>query len=293
MKSYKRAVEQTQGRVSYDGAGVKLTRVFGSPSTVHLTDPFLLTDYFGSDRKEDYIRGFPWHPHRGIETVTYLIKGEVEHQDSKGNGGTIREDSVQWMTAGRGIFHQEMPRPSSTTEEVRGFQIWVNLPAERKLVKPKYRNINPGSIPEGLLENGVKIRVISGRAGDIEGPVRDLEVDVEIMDLYMPPETTFLHTVKDGYNTLTYVYEGEVYPDPLSNTRVRNMLSLYSFEGDMLALRSGRSGAKVLVLIGRPLSEPVAWWGPIVMNSREQLETAFRELEEGTFASEADTEDVE
>ena len=262
-------------RPTMEGAGVRLKRVFGS-FEVPLFDPFLLLDHFGSKNPEDYLKGFPWHPHRGIETVTYMLTGEVAHGDSMGNSGLIGSGDIQWMSAGSGIIHQEMPREYDGL--MQGFQLWVNLPAEKKMIEPKYRGITTDQIP--TVEIGkVKVKVIAGEMGGIVGPVRDLVVDVEYFDVALPAGSSFERMPKAGYKTLAYVIDGAINAD--RNTIEAQHCALFTKNLNIKV--ESKSGSRFLFVSGKPLNEPVAWGGPIVMNTQEELETAFRELEEGNF----------
>jgi redox-sensitive bicupin YhaK (pirin superfamily) len=263
------------GRFVVDGAGVKLFRVFANDTT-KLTDPFLLLDNFGSDRPEDYVRGFPWHPHRGIETVTYMIEGEVEHGDSIGNSGVIRSGDIQWMTAGGGIIHQEMPKARKGS--MRGMQLWVNLPSHSKMMPPRYRGITANDVP--VVENdGARVRIISGVYGDRTGPVKDLVVDVEYFDVLLSTGGVLNHDLKKGYKTFCYVLEGS--GDFLGEVaRTRQLIMIKDVTH--LTVRADQA-LRFMLFMGMPLIEPIAWGGPIVMNTEEELETAFRELDEGTF----------
>lgn len=294
QESMRKAIQILKGYHTMDGAGVKLYRVFGGPSTVDLTDPFLLLDFFGSSDPKDYIAGFPWHPHRGIETVTYMLKGRVKHEDSTGMSGVIETGDIQWMTAGGGIFHQEMPEVNADGE-MRGFQLWLNLPQEKKMITPKYRNLRSNSIPQITLDNGVKVKVVVGKAGDVVGPIKDTLVDAQYLEVEIPPETTFIHDLKDGYTALAFAFSGEGYPDPSGSKKLREgELAVYNRDGRAVSIRAGEEGLKILLLSGRPLEEPVAWYGPIVMNYEYEIREAFRELQEGTFVkTRAEVEDYE
>lgn len=287
-----------KAKPTIEGAGVKLNRAFGGPDLAYLFDPFLLLDDFGSRYPHEYLQGFPWHPHRGIETVTYLLKGEVHHEDSTGTKGVIKAGDIQWMTAGSGIFHSEMPRPGKlrvgekevVDPEVRGFQLWVNLPANQKMTDPKYRNLEGGNIPEVVLDDGTKVKVVAGeirrvpRVGAVKGPVSDLPTEAHYLDIEMVPNTQLEYTVKDGYTTFAYIFEGEAYFDPKASTPVGpRSVVLYHYQGDTVRIRTEDSKARFLLLSGRPLNEPIAWYGPIVMNTEEQLIQAFRELQRGEF----------
>ncbi len=280
----KRKVEYLiQGRHTMDGAGVKLYRVFGGPNTAPLTDPFLLLDFFGSERKEEYEAGFPWHPHRGIETVTYQIEGSTEHEDSEGNKGVIHKGDLQWMTAGSGIFHQEMPRPEGKSEKVMGFQLWINLPASEKMTYPVYRDVRERDSEER--DSWGSFRVIAGVFQGIEGPVRaGRRVDPLYVDMEIKPESGISFDPGKQRNVLVYVMSGKV---KVSDSPMigEGELAVMS-EGDEMSVSTGEEGARVLVLGGKPLREPVAWYGPIVMNTEEQINEALRELRNGTFVKE-------
>jgi len=272
----KKIIKQILGsKTTIEGAGVRLKRVFGY-NEVRLFDPFLLLDHFGSENPEDYIRGFPWHPHRGIETVTYMLNGEVEHGDSIGNSGLIRSGDIQWMTAGSGIIHQEMPRRYEGL--MQGFQLWVNLPAKRKMIDPRYRGITKDQIPM-LGKKGAEIKVIAGIIDGTEGPVQDLAVNVEYFDVELAASKTFEHSTKRDRNVFAYVIEGSGYfDDKLIESR---QCALFG-EGDSVKIKA-EGGVRFLFVSGKPLNEPVAWGGPIVMNTQEELAKAFQELDQGTF----------
>jgi hypothetical protein len=255
-----------------------LHRVFGNEQVPRL-DPFLMLDDFGSDNPAEYLAGFPWHPHRGIETVTYLDRGTVEHGDSIGNAGAIGPGDVQWMTAGSGIIHQEMPQEPAD-RILRGFQLWVNLPAQHKMMAPRYRGIEGADIPVATLAAGVTAKVIAGEATGVRGPVMDLVVDVCYLDVTAAPAAACDHPVAADHRCLAYVVEGE---GGFAGTRVgAGHLVLFDGKGGVAA-EAGARGCRYLLLSGRPLGEPVAWYGPIVMNTEEELETAFREYRNGTF----------
>ncbi len=267
-----------KNRATMEGAGVRLHRVFGNEQVPRL-DPFLMLDDFGSDKPEDYLAGFPWHPHRGIETVTYLDRGTVEHGDSIGNAGAIGPGDVQWMTAGSGIIHQEMPQ-APADRILRGFQLWVNLPARHKMMAPRYRGIEAAEIPSATLSAGVTAKVLAGEAGGVRGPVRDLVVDVAYLDVTATPGATCEHPIPSEHLCFAYVVAGE---GGFAGTRAAaGHLVLFDGRGGV-AVESGRRGCRYLLLSGRPLGEPVAWYGPIVMNTEEELETAFQEYRDGTF----------
>ena len=257
------------------GAGVHLYRIFGYHE-VPLFDPFLLLDHFGSDNPDDYLKGFPWHPHRGIETVTYMLTGQVEHGDSIGNRGVISSGDVQWMTAGSGIIHQEMPIRYYGL--MQGFQLWVNLPANQKMMKPRYREITKQDIPI-IQEPGKEIKVIAGAYHDRRGPVSDLIVDVEYYDITLEKNSKFSYQAKDKYTTFVYLIEGS---GVFTNTQGETHNCILFDTGYPLNITS-KKDLRFLLISGQPLHEPVAWGGPIVMNTQEELQKAFLELDDGTF----------
>lgn len=261
-----------------EGAGVHLNRLFGYSEAPAL-DPFLMLDDFRSDTPEHYLMGFPWHPHRGIETITYVLKGDVEHGDSLGNKGTISSGDVQWMTAGSGIVHQEMPK-GDADGSMHGFQLWTNLPASQKMMPPKYRDIKAGQVPEILVQDGVSIKVIAGNINGTKGPMDDIVIDPEFLDCTVAEGKTFVHAVNPSYTAFIYVIAGKGTTDsrPIEN----GTLILYG-KGDHLSLQAADEPLRFLLLSGRPLKQPVAWRGPIVMNTQEELETAFQEYQDGTF----------
>ena len=263
-----------------EGAGVHLKRVFGYHEMPEL-DPFLLLDHFGSDKPEDYMAGFPWHPHRGIETVTYMIEGEVEHGDSIGNSGLITSGDIQWMTAGSGIIHQEMPRKYDGT--MRGFQLWVNLPKSHKMMDPRYRDIKADEIPLLKLENGVKINLVCGEFGGVTGPAQDIVVDNTYMDVTVPADTNFRIETTPGYKTFAYVFEGAGRFDADDGNLIRPGNLVQYSDGDWVHVSTADFPVRFLLVSGQPLNEPIAWKGPIVMNTNDELATAFREYREGTF----------
>lgn len=274
------AQEILPARETIEGAGVHLRRAFGHHQVPKL-DPFLLLDDFRSENPAEFVAGFPWHPHRGIETVTYMLAGRVEHEDSIGNAGTIGPGDVQWMTAGSGIIHQEMPKPLDG--RMGGFQLWVNLPARQKMMDPRYQEVKRAGIPEVEVSKGIRARVISGEIRGVKGPVRDLMVDPEYLDVLMEPGTVFDHPVKPGHRTFAYLLEGKAsFDNEEAELLDSEHLVLYS-DGDRVRIGAGSSPARFLLISGKPLGEPVAWWGPIVMNDHRQLEVAIQEFQDGTF----------
>ena len=260
-----------------EGAGVRLHRVFGFTESPNL-DPFLLLDDFRSDRREDFIKGFPWHPHRGIETITYVLKGDVAHGDSLGNKGVISSGDVQWMTAGSGIIHQEMPQGDSEGS-MHGFQLWANLPARQKMMAPRYRGISAGEIPEVHLEGGITVKVLAGAVAGTKGPVSDIVIDPLYLDCRLPPNAQFEHPTEFEYTTFIYVIDGEAQIEGRASDN--GTLVLFD-KGDHVRVGT-EQGARFLLLSGKPLNEPIAWRGPIVMNTEDELKTAFREYRENKF----------
>lgn len=264
------------GRKAVDGAGVRLVRVLGSPTVVDY-DPFLMLDAFDSANPEDYIKGFPLHPHRGIETVTYLAEGEIEHKDSLGNEGVIRNGGCQWMTAGSGIMHQEMPQASP---RMLGLQLWVNLAAKDKMATPKYRDIHAEQITH-VKEPGAEIRVLSGEYKGHRGAMQADYVPVTFLDVYLDAGATWTVETDPDHTLFVYVLEGGC-TDGAGNPIPKRNAVLFT-EGDSLTLVGGEENSRLVVVSGKPLHEPVAWGGPIVMNTDEELKQAFFELEDGTF----------
>ena len=269
-------------RPTFEGAGVRLKRAFGyaDPSL----DPFLLLDDFHSDNPKDYIAGFPWHPHRGIETITYMLHGKVEHGDSLGNGGVIGAGDVQWMTAGSGIIHQEMPKKDKKDTLLWGFQLWANLPASHKMMDPRYRDIKKEQIPEIFLnDNKVKIKVICGEVNGTEGPVQDIVTDPEYLDITINPNSQYIHSVKKGHNVFTYIIEGEGFFDDYKEELISKETLVIYRDGDAVKITTKKEKVRFLLVSGKHLNEPVAWRGPIVMNTEEELRIAFEEYHNKTF----------
>ncbi len=264
-----------------DGAGVRLTRVIGTPALPDL-DPFLMLDEFGTDRAEDYIAGFPEHPHRGFETVTYMLDGRMRHRDNHGNEGLLTPGSVQWMTAGRGLVHSEMPEQESG--RMRGFQLWVNLPARDKMTEPKYQEFAPDHIPQVAPAEGVTVKVIAGQVGEVHGPIVQPATDPLYLDVALAPGRAWSYELPDGHNAFAYVFEGGLTLGDGEAARAvaRHELAVLG-GGRGLRLQAGAEGARLIVVAGRPLREPVARHGPFVMNTREQLMQAFVDYQEGRF----------
>ncbi|MHB1391253.1 MAG: pirin family protein [Thermoleophilia bacterium] len=268
-------------RATLEGAGVHLKRAFGFGETP-LFDPFLMLDDFRSDNPEHYLKGFPWHPHRGIETITYVLQGDVEHSDSMGNRGVISSGDVQWMTAGSGIIHQEMPR-GDAGGVMQGFQLWANLPAREKMRDPRYRDVKAGQIPVVELEDGVQARVICGVVGNTQGPVRDIVTDPQYLDVTVPAHSRFEHATVPGHTVLAYVIDGQGFFDERRTTAIGDGELVLFGAGDRVVVSAENEPVRFLLLSGQPIGEPVAWQGPIVMNTREKLRTAFEEYDKGTF----------
>lgn len=262
-----------------EGAGVKLKRSIATP-TLNYLDPFLLFDHFGSDQPEDYLAGFPMHPHRGIETVTYMLAGMVNHRDSLGNAGSIRAGDVQWMTAGRGIMHEEMPKPVDSKME--GFQLWVNLPAKLKMTKPRYQEIASQNIPEFTRADGIRIRVIAGRVDKVNGAVTEIYADPTYLDVTMPAHTAFLHPIVQGHTAFAYVFEGEGKFAEKNEATGAPHLVVFG-DGDAIKVITTTKPVRFLLVSGKPLYEPIARYGPFVMNTREEILQALQDLQDGTF----------
>lgn len=287
-----------RSKQTIEGAGVHLKRAFGS-SEVGQFDPFLLLDDFRSENPNHYNKGFPWHPHRGIETITYILQGKVEHGDSLGNKGVIDPGDVQWMTAGSGIIHQEMPK-GDASGRMEGFQLWANLPAAEKMMSPRYRDVKSNDIPVITLENDVQIKIICGTVNKIHGPVQDIMIDPEYLDITVPAHTVYEHPVKPGHTVFAYVIAGQGYfckekkpftyeaegensfdmeTDPLASN---GTLILFE-DGRSVHIETGDPSIRFLLISGKPLNEPIAWHGPIVMNNQAELQLAFDEYRAGTF----------
>jgi redox-sensitive bicupin YhaK (pirin superfamily) len=263
-----------------DGAGVKLRRSLGA-SQLARHDPFLMLDEFYSDDPDDYLAGFPSHPHRGFETVTYMLDGHMQHKDSGGNTGDLGPGDVQWMTAARGLIHSEMPQ--QTEGRMRGFQLWLNLPAKEKMKAPEYRDIAAAEIPVARLKEGVSVKVIAGTLGDAAGPVQGLSTEARYFDVHLEPHAVFEAALPTGHNAFLYAYEGEAVvgegKKPLPH-RAAGLLS----DGDAVRIEAGDKGARVLLLAGKPIREPVVQYGPFVMNTREEIEQAIADYQSGAFA---------
>ncbi len=284
--------EIVPSRQTQEGAGVQLHRAFGDVDA--RLDPFLLLDHFGSDRPEDYMAGFPRHPHRGMETITYMVDGRVEHSDSLGNEGVIGPGDVQWMTAGSGIVHQEMPQRS---EHLEGFQLWSNLPRDQKMMAPRYQGISAAELPRVTLGDGATALVVCGEAGGGAGPVQEVVTEPLYLDVTLEAGATIEHLVPASHNVFAYVYRGGVRVDSVDGPEALERQLVIFDGGEPLRTRSNDSvwvqgtdaGARFLLVAAMPICEPVAWGGPIVMNTQEELRQAFREYREGTFIKDAKT----
>jgi quercetin 2,3-dioxygenase len=271
-----------QPEITSDGAGVKLKRSIASRALDYL-DPFLLFDHFGSENSDDYIAGFPMHPHRGIETVTYMLAGAVRHRDSTGNAGIIRAGDVQWMTAGGGIMHEEMPQLEGG--RLDGFQLWVNLPARLKMSKPRYQEIKRAHIPT-VERDDVQVRVIAGRVGDVRGSVTEIAADPTYLDVSIPRDKYFIHPIPAGHTAFAYVYAGRgifgIANDQKGEQVAGPRLVVFG-DGDQVEVKALEEGVSFLLISGKPLNEPIARYGPFVMNTKEEIEEALRDLRRGTF----------
>jgi redox-sensitive bicupin YhaK (pirin superfamily) len=293
-----------RSKPTIEGAGVHLKRAFGFSETPQF-DPFLLFDDFRSDDPRHYLKGFPWHPHRGIETITYVLCGDVEHGDSMGNKGIIASGDVQWMTAGSGIIHQEMPK-GDEKGMMWGFQLWANLPASQKMMNPRYRDVKDNQIPEISAGDGVKIRIICGEVKETRGPVRDIVVDPEYLDCTVSAGTEFIHPTKPGHTVFAYIIggkahfckeknpfayeiEGVNYSDIQRDAYVRNENLVLFDDGEKIVVSTEDEPVRFLLISGKPLREPVAWYGPIVMNTQRELQIAFEEYQNGTFIKHKNT----
>ncbi|MFW9939687.1 MAG: pirin family protein [Candidatus Thorarchaeota archaeon] len=282
MEKIRKVKVTLKSRPTFEGAGVRLKRAFGYADSS--LDPFLLLDDFHSDNPNDYIKGFPWHPHRGIETITYMLHGNVEHGDSLGNGGVIHAGDVQWMTAGSGIIHQEMPKQEANDTLLWGFQLWANLPASHKMMDPRYRDLKKNEIPEIFLNNNnVRVKIICGEVNGIKGPVQDIITEPEYLDVTVNPNSEFIRHIKDGHNVFAYTIEGEGFFDETKTELIRKETLIIYREGDAVKISTKNEKVRFLLISGKPLREPVAWRGPIVMNTEEELSIAFTEYQNGTF----------
>jgi redox-sensitive bicupin YhaK (pirin superfamily) len=304
-----RAVKSVvQAKPTIEGAGVHLRRAFGFGDTTEF-DPFLLLDDFRNERPQDYLAGFPWHPHRGIETVTYVLAGNVQHADSLGNRGTLGAGDIQWMTAGSGIIHQEMPHGDSAGR-MHGFQLWANLPAAQKMTSPRYQDIKSADIAEVTDDDGTKVRIVSGEFWGKKGPVDGIAANPQYLDIYVPPGKRRSLPVETSRHAFAYVFDGAgrfgnaSTPQAVMTDRLDDLTGSRAFNddaatpvapsidnrslilfdrGDEVTVEAGDEGVRFLLVSGQPLKEPVAWYGPVVMNTEEELRTAFAELRNVTF----------
>jgi len=282
-----------------EGAGVELYRAFGFTDPTEL-DPFLLFDDFRNDNPLSFEKGFPWHPHRGIETITYVLEGNVDHADSLGNSGSLGAGDIQWMTSGSGILHQEMPKGNSKGQ-MHGFQLWANLPSELKMTNPRYQDVNSSEIPEIFEDDGTRVKVIVGSFWGKTGPVDGIAADPQYLDIYVPPGVKKTFPVDTYRKTFAYIFDGsgafdsasiptgvllekEIRGEELNIRDMSGNRTLVSFDtGDFITVQAGENGIRFLLISGKPIQEPVAWHGPVVMNTREELVQAFDELKNGTF----------
>lgn len=298
MADIRKIKKVIRGKPTVEGAGVHLKRVFGFREAPQF-DPFLLLDDFRGDDERYFIKGFPWHPHRGIETITYMLDGFVEHGDSLGNVGIIEPGDVQWMTAGSGIIHQEMPKPGALGG-MGGFQLWANLPAKHKMMNPRYRDIKNAEIPVVHLKGDISIKVISGEINGISGSARDIVIDPVYLDISVPPDTEYIHQTKSGHNAFAYVIGGSAIfcseDSPFAHaTEIDNYVNLdrdpfikdgtilLFGDGERISVKTQSEAVRLLYVSGKPLNEPIAWYGPIVMNTQQELEIAFTEYDSGSF----------
>ena len=297
--SIRPVLSESPAMPTMEGAGVKLHRAFGFQNP-EMLDPFLLLDDFRNDRPEDCMRGFPWHPHRGIETITYVLSGTVDHADSLGNAGTLGAGSVQWMTAGSGILHQEMPK-GSPAGQMHGFQLWGNLPSSLKMTAPRYQDIGAEDIPEVADDDGTRVRVITGEFWGKRGPVDGIAADPQYLDITVPAGVTKTFRIDTYRRAFAYVFEGagrfadasdpsgvllekEVMGEEVNIRDLSGDRTLVRFgSGDEVRVQSGTEGMRFLLISGAPIAEPVAWHGPIVMNTQDELMQAVRDLRNGTF----------
>jgi redox-sensitive bicupin YhaK (pirin superfamily) len=295
LRPTKRIIE---AKPTLEGAGVKLHRAFGFGETGDV-DPFLLFDDFRNDNPEDFMAGFPWHPHRGIETITYVLAGSVNHSDSLGNHGSLGPGDVQWMTAGSGILHQEMPR-GNAQGKMHGFQLWANLPSNLKMTTPRYQDFSSPDIPEAIDDDGTTVRVICGSFWGKTGPVDGIAADPRYLDVSVPPGQRKTLPVESSGHAFAYIFGGsgsfgnasrpfgvlterEGQGETLTREQTGNRSLVVFDSGDEVTVQAGESGIRFLLVSGKPIQEPVAWYGPIVMNTEDELRQAYAELREGTF----------
>jgi hypothetical protein len=298
MTTIRKIRKAYKSKPTIEGAGVHLHRAFGFGDT-RTFDPFLLLDDFRNDDPSQYTPGFPWHPHRGIETITYMLHGRVEHGDSMGNKGVIAAGDVQWMTAGSGILHQEMPE-GDPDGRMYGFQLWANLPRTNKMMVPRYQEIKDNQIPIVTLAGGVSVRVICGEVAGVRGPVQDIVIDPQYLDITIPAKSHFTFPTPPGYTVFAYIIDGKAtfcdaqdpfayeregsnYFDTENDRRLGDRTLIVFEDGEQIVVDTEDNLVRFLLISGRPIREPVAWYGPIVMNTEGELRQAFEELEKGTF----------
>ncbi len=280
-KKFRKVKTVLEPKSVLEGAGVKLKRSLGGEELSYL-DPFLLFDHFGSSHAEDYQAGFPMHPHRGIETVTYMLSGEVHHRDTLGNEGSIGAGDVQWMTAGGGILHEEMPQVRPEGNE--GFQLWVNLPARLKMTQPRYQDVSSNKIPEVTIEGGSKIRVVAGSVNGVEGAVKDIAANPTYIDVTVPAHGSFSQSVPSGHSVFAYVFEGKgAFIDGDGQDWVSSPNLVVLDEGNHMNVVTEDEPVRFLLISAQPLHEPIARYGPFVMNTQEEIQQALSDLKKGTF----------
>ncbi len=286
MKKLRKVIEIIDPVYVMEGAGVRLKRSIATQKLDYL-DPFLLFDHFGSDDPEDYIAGFPMHPHRGIETVTYLLDGSVKHKDSIGNQGILKKDTVQWMTSGSGIIHEEMPRPYNGKME--GFQLWVNLPAKLKMTTPRYQEVKSSQVPKINSEGGAIVKIIAGEIRGVKGAVTEIFADPMYLDVNIPTGSSFEQPIKPGHTAFAYIFQGEgtfEELDPKSQekeTIVQSTKLVIFGDGDYIKAKSKKTPFRFLLISGKPLNEPIARYGPFVMNTTDEIEQAIKDLQNHEF----------
>ena len=287
METFRKIINIIDPIYVLEGAGVRLRRSIAT-QTMDYLDPFLLFDHFGSDNPNDYLPGFPMHPHRGIETVTYMLDGQVDHKDSMGNSGTIGKGDIQWMTSGSGILHEEMPKePEEGIME--GFQLWVNLPAKLKMTIPRYQGILSSQIPEVEDDNGVTVRIVAGDYNGVKGAISEIYADPEYLDVNMPAGSSFVQHIKKGHTAFAYIFEGEGNFGDLElesfekGTNIKATRMVIFGDGDLVKVYTDQNPVRFLLISGKPLNEPIARYGPFVMNTNDEIEQALRDLQNDTF----------
>ena len=287
METFRKVINIIDPIYVLEGAGVRLRRSIAT-QTLDYLDPFLLFDHFGSDNPNDYLAGFPMHPHRGIETVTYMLEGQVDHKDSMGNSGTIGKGDIQWMTSGSGILHEEMPKePEEGIME--GFQLWVNLPAKLKMTTPRYRGIISSKISEVKDKNGVSVKIVAGDYEGVKGAISEIYADPEYLDVTIPAGSSFEQHIKRGHTAFAYIFEGEgIFGDfeiesSKKGTNIQATRMAIFGDGDLIKVHTDQNPVRFLLISGKPLNEPIARYGPFVMNTNDEIEQALRDLQNDTF----------